>query len=173
MRLGILNLSKKSGEKLVDQVGIRTNESYLVDFIEFTLSAKLINSEEIKGLFINTGFSAAQIARKFGVSKSVILSRLRDLGIQVQTGKGRMNNPENFLSPHAPYGFSKKNAKLIPNRSELRICRLVVELMGRQKKSARAIAIELEKKKYKNRDGKCSWSHGSVQRIFKRWKNKF
>jgi len=157
---------------LVDQTRIGKNTNYLVDFIEITFAAKLLNVEEIRRLYVEGGYSSAQIARKFGVAKSVIVSRLHDAGVKPGRGVTRSNNPENYRCRVAPFGFSIKDGRLVPNRSELRICRLVVELMGRKKWTASATAKELGSKGYKNRYGNARWDHSSVIGIFKKWNGK-
>ncbi len=158
--------------KLVDQTRIGKNTNYLVDFIEIIFSAKLLDVEEIRRLYVEEGLSTPQIARRFGVAKSVIVSRLHDVGIKPGRGVTRSNNPENYRCRVAPFGFSIRDGRLVPNRSELRICRLVVELMGRKKWSANATAKELGTKGYKNRSGSTRWDHSSVIGIFKKWNGK-
>ncbi|MFN7904327.1 MAG: hypothetical protein ACK5P5_04015 [Pseudobdellovibrionaceae bacterium] len=59
---------------MVDQLESGTNTSYLIDFLEYTFSAKLLDVDKIRE-FYGAGQSYAQIARKFGVAKSVIISR--------------------------------------------------------------------------------------------------
>ncbi len=157
---------------MVDQPEYGTNTSYLVDFIKITLSAKLLKVHEIHDLYIKQGQSAAQIACHFGVAKSVILKRLHGIGVRVGLSSGRMTNPENYRCRTPPYGYSIKAGKLIPSKAELRICRMLVELVGRQKKSATWTARELGRRGYKNRAGRTTWDHSTVQSIFKRWKDK-
>jgi len=157
---------------LVDQPEYGTNTSYLVDFIRITLSAKLLNIDEIHDLYLKRGQSAAQIARHFGVAKSVILKRLHGLGVRVGVSPERSTNPKNYRCHMPPYGFSIKAGALTPHKAELRICRTVVELVGRQKKSATWTARELGRRGYKNRAGRTTWDHKTIQNIFKRWKDK-
>jgi hypothetical protein len=107
-----------------------------------------------------------------GVGKTLILSRLKSMGIRVETGRNRMTNPNNFRHHNPPYGYQVKDGKLVLNKSELKVCRLVVELIGRKNKSARETARELINKKLKNRNGDINWGHLVVQKIFKRWKDK-
>lgn len=71
---------------MVDQPEYGTNTSYLVDFIQITLSAKLLNVDQIREFYVKKGQSAVQIARHFGVAKSVILARLHGMGIKEGSG---------------------------------------------------------------------------------------
>jgi hypothetical protein len=159
--------------KLVDQPEYGKNTCYLTDFIQITHQAKMLNSEEIRDLFVNHAQSAAQIAKKFVVAKSVILARLHGLGVAIGTSApGRMNNPSNYRSATRPYGFTVKAGRLVPYKPEVRICRVVVELYGRQKLSATAVAKELTRRGFKNRAGNIAWDHKTVQSIFKRWNGK-
>ena len=155
-----------------DQPEYGTNTSYLVDFLQITLSAKLLNSEQIREFYVQKGQSAAQIARHFGVAKSVILARLHGLGIREGTGAGRVNNPENYRCPVAPYGYAIKGGKLVPNKAELRICPLVVDLIRRSGLSANAVGKELTRRGLKSRSGRAHWDHSTNQSIFNRWKDK-
>ena len=157
---------------MVDQPEYGTNTSYLIDFVQITYSAKLLNSEEIRKFYVNDGLSAAQIARHFGVAKSVILARLHDQGIRMGVSAGRSTNPENYRCRVPPYGYSLKAGKLIPSKPELRIARLIVELVARQGKSANWTAQELGRRGYKNRAGRTTWDHSTIRSIFKRWKDK-
>lgn len=167
-------LEKKSGLllKLVEQPEYGTNTSYLVDFIKIMFSAKHLNLEEIRDFYLNRGLSAAQIARHFEVAKSVILSRLHDLGIQEGRSAHRSTNPENYRLHVAPYGYAVRDGRLIPNKAEMKLCRLVVELVARRGFSANAAAKELGKRGYKNRSGHTKWDHSTIQSIFNRWKEK-
>lgn len=157
---------------MVDQIGCGTNTSYLVDFIKICFKPQLLNSAEIKQFYVKEGLSASQIAAHYGVSKGVIISWLNRLKISAKTPKGRMTNPNNYRHHNPPYGYKVKDGKLVLNNAELKICRTVVELMGRKKCAARETARELTSRGFKNRRGKSTWGHLIVQQIFKRWKDK-
>lgn len=147
------------------------NRPYVADFIKITLSAKLLNPDAIQALYVQKGLSAAQIARQHGVAKSVILARLGDLGIRSGAGT-RQTNPENYRCRIAPYGHSIQAGRLVLNKSELRICRLVVNLIRTQKLSANAAAKELSSRGIKGRSGLPKWDHSTILSIYKRWKEK-
>jgi hypothetical protein len=90
----------------------------------------------------------------------------------VGVNAGRSTNPENYRCRVPPYGYSIKAGKLTPNKAELRIARMVVELVGRQGKSANWTAQEFGRKGYKARSGRATWDHSTIRSIFKRWKDK-
>ena len=157
---------------MVDQPEYGTNTSYLTDFIQITLFAKLLDNEQIRGFYVQKGFSAAQIARHFGVAKSVVLARLNDMGLSQGVGASRTTNPENYRCRVAPYGYSIRDGKLVPNKAELRICRQVVNLIRQRGLSASAVGKELSRQGLKSRSGRAHWDHSAVRSIFKRWKDK-
>jgi len=163
---------KESFRILVEQPEYGTNTCYLVDFIKITLVPKLLNFNEIRSLYLDRGLSAAQIAREFDVAKSVIVGLLNRGGVRPGHQNSRVNNPDNYRLRVAPYGYQIRAGKLVPSKSELNLCRLVVELVKRQGLSANAAAKELGKRGYKNRSGRTTWDHSTVQSIFKRWKDK-
>lgn len=149
-----------------------TNTPYLIDFIEICLASKLLNHEEIRKLYEEDGLSSTQIARRFGVSRAAILTRLHGLGIRDQSGTKRAVNPKNYRMRVPPYGYSIRDGKLVPNKVELKICRLIVELVQRHGMKQNAVARELSKRGYKNRAGNKNWNSKTVFNIFKRWKDK-
>ena len=149
-----------------------TNCPYLTDFIQICLSVKLLNSTEIRDLYEKKGLSSGQIASHFGVARATISARLNELGVKTCVGGERSTNPENYRQTMAPYGFSVKAGKLVPNKSDLKICRLVVELIQREGKTQNAVARELSKRRHKNRAGSSDWSSKTVFNIYKRWKDK-
>lgn len=157
---------------MVDQPEYGANTGYLVDSINITFNVKLLNFDEIKDLFLDKGLSATQLAKKYGVSKTVILEGLHKIGVKVGGGGERMTNPQNYRCKNPPYGFLVKDGKLVPNKREMKVCRLIVELMGRQGLSSTAAARELETKRFKTRGGSENWDHSAVRRIFERWQGK-
>ena len=90
---------------MVEQPEYGTNTCYLVDFIKITLLPKLLNFNEIRSLYLDRGFSAAQIAREYEVAKSVIVGLLNRGGIRPGRQNSRTNNPDNYrlrVPPHVP-----------------------------------------------------------------------
>lgn len=147
-----------------------TNRSIIYDFIEFFLKPYSLNSVLCLEMYQKRGLSASQIAKEIGCSKTSVLKQLRAQG--VHHGDPRRTDPENYKLHDPPYGFSKRDGRLVPNKSELRICRVIISLDSGKGLSARAIGKELEARGIKNRKGAISWTHGSIKRILARWKGK-
>ena len=161
---------------MVDQPEYGTNQThyraYLTDFIKLQLNPKHFDTLEIVRLFTENGLSAAQIATEHGVVKSVILGILHRSGVRLGTRVGRSVDPQNYRNNSPPYGYCVKKGRLMPDKAELKICRAVVELRGRQCLSTTAVARELERRGYKNRGGRTVWNPTTVLNIFNRWKDK-
>ncbi len=156
---------------MVDQPGRGKNTSYLVDFIPNSYQSKLPKLEEIRRLFVDRGLSAAQIATEHGVSKSSVIETLNRNGVHI--GRiGRMTNPKNYRCRVAPFGYRVHRSQLVVDKAEFKICRLVVNLVGRKRLSLTATAKELGIRGFKNRAGQKKWDHKTVQSIFKRWSGK-
>ena len=149
-----------------------TNTPYYIDFIQICLAVKFINNEEVRELYQERGLSASQLASRFKVSRAVIFSRLQEMGISEGTQSGRQTNPQNYRCRVPPYGFAIQSGKLVPNRLEMKICRLVVELVQRQGKGQTETARELSRLGYKNRSGSNIWNSRTVFNILRRWKDK-
>ncbi|MCB0411440.1 MAG: hypothetical protein KDD22_02870, partial [Bdellovibrionales bacterium] len=77
-----------------------------------------------------------------------------------------------FRHHNPPYGFKVQNGKLVVNKQELKICRIVVDFMGRQKRPVREMAREFIRREIKKRRGHVKWGYLVVQQIFKRWNGK-
>ncbi len=156
---------------MVDQPEYGTNHPYYFDIIEFHVSPKLLKSSEIRSLYLEKGFSSAEIAKKYGVSKTFILSVLHKMNIR----KNAIQRPPDigtaYLSRNPPIGFEVRNGRLQICKAEQRMCRHVVKSM-RSGATASQTARDLVRIGYKNRSGKVSWSHKSVKLIFERWKDK-
>ena len=148
------------------------NTPYVVDFIKITLSAKLLNIEDIRFQYVEKGLSVSQIAKHFHVSKSMIRVRLHSLGIRDGMTSGRNLNPENYRCPVAPYGYQVQAGKLIPNKRELHICRTVVNLVDRDSFTHSEVARELTRRGHKTRAGKSKWDSKTIFNIYKRWNGK-
>ncbi len=152
--------------KMVDQPEYCTNTCYIIDFIQINVNPKFLNIEEIKELFVQKRLSASQTGRKLGVAKSVILKLLNGAGVQI--GKvGRSTDPKNYTNNSPPYGYMIRDGKLAPNKSEMKICRLVVELRGRRSYSTTQVANELERLGYKNRKGNTVWNTAIVSKVYR------
>jgi len=157
---------------MVGQPEYGTNTSYLIDFIQITLSAKLLNNDQIREFYLKKGLSAAQIAAHFGVAKSFVMARLHSMGIRQGAGINRQTNPENYRCRVAPYGYSVKDGRLVPHIAELKICRIVVNLIRDRSLSANAAGKELSRRGFRSRAGHTNWDHSTIRSIFERWKDK-
>lgn len=120
-------------------------------------------------MYLDEGLSAKQIAENLGVSKTYILDQLHAENVSGRSG--RMTNPKNYRHNTPPYGWKIKEGKLIPNKSELKICRRVVTLV-RQGNSYNAVAKQLTKLQIKARSGEARWDHSTIISIYKRWNEK-
>ncbi len=157
---------------MVQQPEYGTNHSYYIDFIQICLAVKFIHNYEIRELYQEQGLTINQIASRFKVSRSVIECRLRELRTQQSIPANKLNDPQNYRCRVAPYGYSVESGKLVPNRLEVKVCRLVVQLVQRQGKSHSEAARELERLGYKNRSGNSAWDSKTIFNILKRWKDK-
>ncbi|MFN8792587.1 MAG: hypothetical protein ACK5Y2_14120 [Bdellovibrionales bacterium] len=143
-----------------------------LDSIQFFQKCHWKNPANYRDLYINQRISAAQIGEKLGIPKQTVLNQLKREGIRLGTNKGRLANPDNYRLAYAPYGFSKRDGRLVPNKTELKICRIVVQLRINSKMSFHEIARELERRRIKGRTNSVSWTHATVGRIYKRWNGK-
>lgn len=157
---------------MVDQPEYGTNHSYLADFIQVSLSSKLVDSSEIVNLYQFSGLSTGQIANKLGISKSFVLAKLAEEKVDTRKASDRNGNPENFRRSVPPFGFKVLDGHLVSSKEEVRVCRLIVEHIKRQGLSLRAVAKELDSRGLRNRNKK-PWGHQSVLQIYNRWKDKF
>ncbi len=149
-----------------------TNHPYYIDFIQICLAVKFINNDEIRELYQEQGLTINQIAARFKVSRTVIQCRLRELRIQQSIPANKLNDPQNYRCRVAPYGYAVESGKLVPNRLEVKICRLVVQLVQRQGKTHSEAARELSRLGHKNRSCNTAWDSKTIFNILKRWKNK-
>ncbi len=124
-------------------------------------------------MYLGRGLSAAQVSAVLGISKTAVLERLHTLGIRNEASKGeRMTNPNNYRATVVPYGYRNANGQLVANKKEIRICRLVVQLINELGLSLNGAARELMQKNIKNRNGNVWWDHSMVRSIYKRWNGK-
>ena len=156
---------------MVDQAEYGTNRLYYCDIIEFNWSPKHLKATEFRFLYLEKGLSSAEIAKKYGVSKTYILSVLHKMNIR-KNAIVRPPDPDvGTKTRNPPIGYEFRNGRLHICKAELRICRQVVNTM-RDGATASAAARELVRSGFKNRGGRVSWSHKSVKLIFERWKDK-
>lgn len=144
-----------------------TNHTYIVDIINFSIQPTKAKTEEIREVYLQKGLSAVQIAAKLDVSASFVNERLRTTGVRYCPS--RNTNPQNYLNPTPPYGYQKRGGKLLPNKTELRACRLIVQLIDHEKLTVAEVTRELTRQKIRNRKGTIEWQHSTVKRIYDRW----
>lgn len=156
----------------MEQAEYGANPIYLYDFIQIPFRKFTLNPAEIRHLYLNESLSASQIAARLEVSKTVVIGWINRLKIGPKTSKGRMTNPKNFRHHNAPYGYRVKGGQLVLNHKELKICRAVVELIGRQNWGIRETGRELERRGFKNRHGRTKWRHFVVNQIYQRWRDR-
>src|SRR5258708_6210371 len=118
-----------------------SNSIYLTDFIQFHTSPKHLETEYLIDLYVKKGLTGSQIAEQIGASKQMVLGRLRKAGVQNTGGRGRA--PENYTHHNPPYGYKVAHGRLAPNPKELRVVRLIVELIDRKKLGWNAATREL------------------------------
>lgn len=73
---------------------------------------------------------------------------------------GRKANPNNYRIHESPYGFRKKEGRLVTCKPELKVCRIVVQMYEKERRTYSAIARELIQRGYKNRRGEKRWTPG-------------
>jgi hypothetical protein len=83
-----------------------------------------------------------------------------------------MTNPQNYLASVAPYVYRFVDGQLVANKKEVRICRLVVQLINEKGLSLQGAARELMQRNIKNRNGNVWWDHSMVKGIYRRWNGK-
>jgi len=149
-----------------------TNTPYIIDFIKFTLSPQYVNLDEIRTLLVEKGFSPSQIAEKLMVSKSVIKSRLHEMGLNYSFNIKKNLNPKNYRCPVAPYGYKVHNGQLVPHKKELIMIRVIIKLIRQNNYSHTEAARELEKREFIGRNGKPKWNSKIIYNIYHRWKEK-
>ena len=157
---------------MVQQPEYGKNQAYYIDFIQICLAVKFINNDEIRELYQEKGLTINQIASRFKVSRTVIQCRLREMRTKESIPANKLNDPQNYKCRVAPYGFTVESGKLVPNRMEVKICRLVVQLVQRQGKSHSEAGRELSRLGHKNRSGNINLDSKTIFNILKRWKDK-
>ena len=113
-------------KNLVDKPGCWTNRGYLSDFLDFPISPRRVDSSLLKKLYLEEGRTASQLAEQFGVSKQLVLARLRRAGVHRTKDRGR--SPYNFRYRVPPFGYRiTADQRLVADRKELAIARFIIE----------------------------------------------
>lgn len=154
---------------MVDRLRCYAHREVLPDFIEFAINPCLVNRDALVRAYVKDGLTSAQTAEKLGVSKQFVLKKLRSLGIRGATGKGR--DPGNYRFKNPPYGCRVVDGKLETLKSELKIVRMIVEKREREGLSFERIAIDLNLKNHRTRNG-AEWNRSYVGVVYRRWRGK-
>jgi len=148
------------------------NPSYLNETIQFQASARTFSLLEITSLYTEKRLSTPQIAERLGCSKSYVITTLKRAGLLRKKGPAQ-TDPKNYRNPIAPYGFRvNPDGQLVTYPAELKVCRLIVDLVDRQGKNFLGASQYLTRKGIKNRRGLTVWHHYTVSRIYRRWQGK-
>ena len=149
------------------------HKPHINDTLSISLVPTKISPSKIASMYLNEGLSTGQIAERLDLAKSTVLSRLHSIGI----GKGQ--NPELEAQikakrgPSTPaYGLRKLDGQLAPCKREIKICRLIIDLIDNENFSYRKTAREMEARNIKNRKGHASWNYMTVKAIYQRWGDK-
>ncbi len=129
-----------------------------------------MKSASIRDLYLNQGLTAAQIALQIGISKTVVLRKLHALGIRRETVK-QMELDQPRPVGRAPLGQRIVAGKLTPDRKELKIVRLVVELRSRQNLPWKEVVKRLNSDNLRTKSG-LRWKEGAAKMVFQRWNSK-
>ena len=154
---------------MVDLPDSWTNTSYLPDSIDFIACPRQFKPDDINALYVDGRLSASQIATEVGLSKTTVLRRLNAIGVK----KARIGRSADIYQyPHnPPYGHYVIGGRLLPDRQEMAIVRLILNLRDRERLGWREIVNCLNERKKKPRNAKL-WSIGTIRKVYCRWQGK-
>src|SRR4051812_25003246 len=95
------------------------NHVYVYDHVPVIPVPKALVNAEIARKYRQHRISAQQLADEYGVSKQMILGRLRRTGVRGSKGRGR--SEENFRFPNPVYGKRVVARRLETSPSEMKI----------------------------------------------------
>ena len=153
----------------MDQAAGCANPSNVADFVLLITIPKKTNSALIKDLYMKNRLAARQIGEEIGLAKSTILNKIRKEGIHHQM-RGRDQDNYSFKQ-QVPFGYKLSEGRLLPNRTEMKVCRIIVSCRAQDHLSWKSIIETLKLKKIKNRKER-SWSINSLRNIYIRWNGK-
>lgn len=106
-----------------------------------------------------------------GLSKTSVLRRLHSLGIRKENiGEGAKDHQR--AAVRAPYGHRVIDGRLVSDRQEQKVARLIVELRARQNLGWKEVVERLNVDELRTRNG-ITWKVGRVRMVFDRWNGKF
>jgi biotin operon repressor len=156
---------------LVETVGgwtHQTSPAYLSVFVEQIVIPKKTSPATIREKYLKSSLSASQLAEELGVSKQMVLQRLRAEGVRA-TVKGR--GADNFRLPTPPFGYRVVASRLVPHPGEMKIARLVVELRDRKGLTWGEVARGVNHRGFRSRAG-TPWNKFTIRPVHKRWTGK-
>ncbi len=147
-----------------------TNTAIIFDTITFPVQSFKEKPNRFRDLYVKEGLSVAQIAQRLDCAKSTVLRHLQLQNVVIDPL--RYDQAHNYRLAYPPFGYALRKGQLFINRRELKICRLVIHMRDRHRKTFNQISKRLMKKGFKNRRGQVSWQHVTVANIYKRWRGK-
>lgn len=156
---------------MVDHPASTAYPTYLTETIHFQAPISTLDPREIASLYVDKRLSSAQIAAQFGCSKSFVLLNLKRLGLLRKKGEAQ-TDPANYRSTSVPFGHRVVDGKLTTHSAEIKVCRIIIEMIDRQGLNYLKTAQALSQKGIKNRRGGAQWHHYTVSQIYRRWKGK-
>lgn len=144
-----------------------------LESIEIVVPEKADFSKEFVEKYQN-GFSVGEIAAEYGCSKHKILLALKRHRVNMRpkvafkTTEARRYGGKSASKPY--YGFCYFEGKLTKHPIEFPVLQLI-HRMWQQSKSAHYINLELDKRRFKSREGR-QWSWAAIQNILKRFEEK-
>ena len=98
------------------------------------------------------------------MSKSTVIKKLQGFGVSLRPKKGSTTIENNYRHHNPPYGYSVKKGVLAPNPREVKVCRLIVNLIRDKGMGYSEVGRALGKKQIKNRKDKVKWGSFRYQR---------
>jgi len=141
----------------------------LYDYVKFLIVRTNLDMNEVRRLYLEANLTASQIGEMFGVSKQMILSRLRRIGVRRTPDRGR--SPDNFRYTNPPFGYRVLSGRLVLDRKEMKVVRRITQLRDCEKMKWSEIHQELNRSGFRTRRG-CLWTVVAVKRVHGRWTGK-
>lgn len=155
---------------MVDRAVYRANSTNLSDFVGLFVNPKIAAPDDIADLYLKKGLSAKKLGAELGLSKTSVLRRLHHLGIRKETvSEIAKDHPRPVR--RASYGLRIVDGRLVPDRQEQKVARLIVELRLRQKLPWNDLVRKLNMNGLKTKSG-LPWRVGTVRMVYGKWKDK-
>ena len=100
----------------------------------------------------------------------MVLKRLHGLGIRRENIKDMIREVPRLIAK-APYGHRVVDGKLVEDRREMQVARLIVDLHWRQNLAWNEVIRCLNKEGLHTRQG-LPWKQGTARMVFVRWRGK-